>query len=200
MSAYTKSQTGANRAFPDFSFVKSLHISFSQHIHYCYNFYWNLLCYSRSFFAKADHWFERACLFMGWFLVLPHGTNRGTFWKRPWQRPEWLFWHFQRVPLSNMINLCTSPFEAFFLSCASGRVVSHTASEVGHWGAECSWRPRRKQRAWFEQRSCCGAASGRCRWSLTPRRVSSCGGAISSLSVPNSCIVQQSKANWKYRL
>jgi len=39
VSAYTKSQTGANRAFPDFSFVKSLHISFSQHIHYCYNFY-----------------------------------------------------------------------------------------------------------------------------------------------------------------
>lgn len=56
-----------------YRFFPLLHISLSQHIHYCYNFF---IENHYAVIDPIDNWFEWMGLYMWWDLGLPRGTNR----------------------------------------------------------------------------------------------------------------------------
>lgn len=129
MLAYTKIQTGVNCAFPDFSFVKLLHISLSQHMHYCYNFYWNLSSYSRSLFVKMDNWFERVFVHVMVFRSAP--WNEAPSGNALDRCLALFFFGISRNCLEVRWSACAHPYLKHSFSHTLGRLGSHRVTEVG---------------------------------------------------------------------
>lgn len=110
------------------------------------------IVFTEPYYATADIYLQKlaidlrvsVCVIV---LGLPHGMNRRTFWKCPWQTPGTFFLAFPKSVFKT-ISWCMSLFETFPLSCCIlGRLDNHRLAEVGILSADCSWRPLGKQRA-----------------------------------------------------